>query len=102
MYHRIKVLAALFLVTVTADETFSVLFSNDTFTRAYGGFSPTDANRAANTFNDDRPKKSQSPDTDSTTTKANAQLDLCRHLLRHDDVTPMDATKIDAVNNAGM
>jgi hypothetical protein len=100
MYHRIQVLASLFLVTVTADETFSVLFSNDTSTRTYGGLSPTDANRAANTFNDDRPKKSQNPDTDSTTTKANAQLDVRRHLLRHDDVTPMDATKIDAVNNA--
>jgi hypothetical protein len=100
MYHLIKVLAALFLVTVTPIKTCSVLFSNDTFSRTYGGFSPTDANRATNTFNDDRPKKSQSPDTDSTTTKANALLDLRDPLLRRDDVTPMDATKIDAVNNA--
>jgi hypothetical protein len=101
MYHRIQILAALFLVTVTAIETFSVLFSNDTSNRTYGGFSPTDANRATNTFNDDRPKISQSPDTDNTTTKANALLDLYRHLLRRDDVSPMDATKIDDDSNAG-
>jgi hypothetical protein len=100
MYHPIKVLAVIMTVVSATIETFSFPSSNDTFSRAYGGFSPTDANQATNTFGDDRPKNYQSPDTDSRTTQANALLGLCRHLLRHDDVSPMGATKIDADNNA--
>jgi hypothetical protein len=100
MYNSIKVLAVIITVVAATITTFSFPSSDDTFSRAYGGFSPTDANKATNTFSDDRPKNSQSPDTDSRTTQANALLYLRHHLLRHDDVSPMGATKIDADNNA--
>jgi hypothetical protein len=101
MYHLIKRLAVNILAVSAVIKTFSVLPSNDTSSRTYRDFSPTDANQATNTSNDDRQKNYRSPETDSTTKKANALLDLLHHLLRHDDATPMDATKIDAVNNAG-
>ncbi len=100
MNHHRKWLAVIILVVAAMIKTFSFLSSNDTYSRTYGGFSPTDANQTTNTFNDDWPKKSQSPDTDSSTTKANAQLDLHQQFLRHDDVSPMGATKIEAGNNA--
>ncbi len=99
MHNLIKRLAVASLAVATVVKTFGVLFSNDTSSRIYGGFSPTDANQATNTFNDDRPKKSQSPDTDSGATKANATVDLRSHLLRHDDdVNPMCAIKIEVVS----
>ncbi len=101
MSHKIKRLAVAILVVATVIKIFSYLSSNDTFSRAYGCFSPTDANQATNTFNDDRPKNYQSTDTDRPTNEAKALLELCSHLPGHDDVTSIGATKIDAVNNTG-
>jgi hypothetical protein len=101
MNYLTKGLAVIILVVTATIKTFSVPSYNDTFSRAYGFFSPTDANQATNTFNDDWPKKSQRPDTESSTTVANALLDLDHHLLRHDDVSSLGATKIEADNNAG-
>ncbi len=94
MNHLIKGVAVIILVVTAKIKTFSVPSYNDTFSRAYGYFSPTDANQATNTFNDDRPKKFQRLDTESSTTVANALLDIRHHLLRHDDVSPLGATKI--------
>ncbi len=101
MYHQIKVLAVIIILVDATIKTFSFLSFNDTFSRTYGGFSPTDANQATNTFSDDRPKNSQSPYTESRTTQANALLDLLHHFLRHDDVSRIGSTKIEADSNAG-
>jgi hypothetical protein len=68
MYHPIKVLAVIITVVAATIKTSNFPSSNDTFSRDYGGFSPTDANQATNTFSDDRLKNSQSPDTNSRTT----------------------------------
>jgi hypothetical protein len=99
MNQNIKRLAAALLAVAIMIRTYSVLSSNDTFSRTYRCFSPTDANQATNTFNDDRQKNYKSPDTGNATTEANALLDILRNLARHDDVTPMGATNIEAVNN---
>jgi hypothetical protein len=100
MNHHVKRLAAFLLAVAIIIKTYSFLSLNDTFSRAYSCFSLMDANQATNTYNDDRPKNYKSPDTKNATTKENALLELLRHLARHDDVTPMGATKIEAINNA--
>jgi hypothetical protein len=96
MKHIIKRLTAAILAVATVIKIFSVLSTNDILSKAYGCFSPADANQATNTFNDDRPKNYQSPVTDRPTTEANALFEFRRHLSGHDDVTPIRTTKIDA------
>jgi hypothetical protein len=68
MNHLIKRLAVASLVVATVIEIFRVLYSNETFSRTYGCFSPTDENQAPKTFNDDRSKNHKSPDTVSPKT----------------------------------
>ena len=94
----ITAIAILFL-TLTVLQTLAVPL-NDPLRKTYGGLSSIVQHEPTNTFDDDRPNKSQSQDTKNATTEANALRDLRRHLLRYDDVTPMSgATNIDAANN---
>ena len=97
MNHRIKIWVAFFFVVLTLMNTFGFPL-NHTSSKAYGGSSTTGTNQATETFSVDRTNKSQSPDTDSSKTEAKPLLDAVRYLLR-DDVTPVGANKIDAVNN---
>jgi hypothetical protein len=70
--------------------------------KTHGGLSSIVQHEPTNTFDDDRPNKSQSQDTKNGTTEANALSDLHRLLLRHYNFTPMSGTtNIDAVNNGG-
>ena len=99
MNHKIKIWVTTFFVALTLTKTFGFPLNN-TLSKTYGELSTMGANQATDTFNDDRPTRSQSPDTDNTTTEANLQLDDVRYLYK-DDATSLGASKIDAVNNAG-
>jgi hypothetical protein len=75
---------------------------NDPLHKTYDGLSHMVLDEAANTFDDDRPNKSQSLDTGKTTTEANVLRDLRHHLFKHDNFTPMSGTtNIDAANAVG-
>jgi hypothetical protein len=96
----ITAIAILFL-TLTVLKSLAVPL-NDPLHKTYGSLSHMVLVEATKTFDDDRPNKSQSLDTEKTTTEANALRDLRRHFLRYDNVTPMSGTtNIDASNNVG-
>ncbi len=67
----------------------------DTYSNAYGSFSPTDSTEDLITFNDDWPPQSQHV---KTTTEAPALIDEVCYLGR-DDVTPAGSTIASDVNN---
>ena len=70
----------------------------DTFSNAYGLFSPTDSNQNLITFYDDRPPQSQHVET---ATEAPALVDEVGFLGR-DDVTPAGSNIANVVNNDSM
>ncbi len=68
----------------------------DTFSNAYGLFSPANSNIDKITFNDDRPPQSQDVET---ITETNAHFHDVHHLHR-DDVTSAGSTVVNDINNA--